>query len=91
MIKKITDKDTRKGIARNILEALDEWFEVEESREQYIAESADMTFFAAEEDAVGKRMEIGYISRKNMLLSDLAERYIRELDRYLKQYQETHN
>ena len=50
MIKKITDKDTRKGIARNILEALNEWFEVEESREQYIAESADMTFFAAEED-----------------------------------------
>ena len=50
MIKKITDKDTRKGIARNILEALGEWFEVEESREQYIAESADMTFFAAEED-----------------------------------------
>ena len=50
MIKKITDKDTRKGIARNILEALNEWFEVEESREQYIAESADMTFLAAEED-----------------------------------------
>ena len=44
--------------------------------------------FEAEEDAVGKRMEIGYISRKNMILSDLAERYIRELDRYLKQYRE---
>ena len=46
--------------------------------------------FEAEEDAVGSRMEIGYISRKNMILSDLAERYIHELDRYLKQYQETH-
>ena len=46
--------------------------------------------FEAEEDAVGSRMEIGYISRKNMLLSDLAERYIHELDRYLKQYQQTH-
>ena len=46
--------------------------------------------FEAEEDAVGSRMEIGYISRKHMLLSDLAERYIKELDRYLKQYQKTH-
>lgn len=32
MVKKITDKDTKQGIARNILEALGEWFEVEESR-----------------------------------------------------------
>ncbi|MBP5267117.1 MAG: GNAT family N-acetyltransferase [Ruminococcus sp.] len=50
MVKKITDKDTKQGIARNILEALDQWFEVKESREQYIAESADLTFLAAEED-----------------------------------------
>ena len=46
--------------------------------------------FEAEEEAVGKRMEIGYVSRQNLLLSDLAQRYILELDRYLKQYQETH-
>jgi DNA-binding transcriptional LysR family regulator len=46
--------------------------------------------FAAEEDAVGKRMEIGYITRQNTILSSLAELYIRELDRYLKQYQEAH-
>ncbi len=46
--------------------------------------------FAAEEDAVGKRMEIGYITRQNTILSNLAELYIRELDRYLKQYQEAH-
>ena len=47
--------------------------------------------FAAEEDAVGKRMEIGYITKKNMILSGMAELYIRELDRYLKQYQEEHS
>ncbi len=43
--------------------------------------------FDAGEDAVGRRMEIGYITKKNMLLSSMAELYIRELDRYLKQYQ----
>ena len=46
--------------------------------------------FAAEDDAVGSRMEIGYIVKKNMILSALAELYIAELDRYLKHYQEEH-
>ena len=46
--------------------------------------------FAAESDAVGSRMEIGYIVRKNMILSPLAELYVAGLDRYLKQYQEEH-
>ncbi len=46
--------------------------------------------FTAEDDAVGSRMEIGYIVRKNMILSSLAELYISELDRYLKRYQEEH-
>ena len=46
--------------------------------------------FDAGEDAVGKRMEIGYITRQNMHLSGMAELYIRELDRYLKRYQEEH-
>lgn len=46
--------------------------------------------FEAEEDAVGKRMEIGYITKKNLILSNVAQRYVQELDRYLKQYQETH-
>ena len=30
------------------------------------------------------RMEIGYIVKQNMILSKLAEQYIRELERYLK-------
>ena len=46
--------------------------------------------FAAEDDAVGSRMEIGYIVKKNMILSGMAELYITELDRYLKRYQEEH-
>ena len=29
---------------------------------------------------MGKRMEIGCICRKNTILSDAAERYVRELD-----------
>lgn len=50
MIRFIEDKETKKAIARGILEALTEWFEVEESREQYIRESADQPFFAYLED-----------------------------------------
>ncbi len=46
--------------------------------------------FEADEDAVGKRMEIGYITKKNMILSSMAQLYIEELDRYLKRYQEEH-
>jgi len=50
MIRQITDKDLKRTIARSILEALPDWFEVEESREKYIRECADQIFIAAEED-----------------------------------------
>ena len=55
MITEITDSNEKKAIARNILEALTDWFGIEESREAYIMGSADWTFFAAKEDekAVG--------------------------------------
>ena len=46
--------------------------------------------FEAEDDAVGSRIEIGYIMKKNMILSSMAQHYVQELDRYLKRYQETH-
>lgn len=39
--------------------------------------------FRAEADAVGSRMEIGYIVKKNIILSHVAELYVRELKRYL--------
>lgn len=50
VIRFITDPDKRREISRAILESLKGWFEVEESREDYIARSADWSFFAAEED-----------------------------------------
>ncbi len=55
MIVDITDSKEKQAIARNVLEALTEWFEVEESREEYISGCAEWTFFAAkeEEEAVG--------------------------------------
>ena len=47
MIRFIEDPNERQKISREVLEALTEWFEVEESREQYIRESADQPFWAA--------------------------------------------
>ena len=49
MIEQIHDKDLKRAIARQVLEALRDWFEVDESREKYIADSADWDFFAAKE------------------------------------------
>ena len=50
MIEQIKDSNIKKLIARKILESLRDWFEVDESREKYIAESADQIFLAAKED-----------------------------------------
>lgn len=47
--------------------------------------------FEADSDTVGSNMIIGYISKKNMLLSHIAQLYIKELDNYLRSYQENHN
>lgn len=47
MIQKIENSEERQRIVRLILEALPEWFEVESSREAYIAESADLLTFGA--------------------------------------------
>ena len=47
---RITDKNEKQQIARKVLEALTEWFEVEESREGYIKDSADWIFLAAREE-----------------------------------------
>lgn len=55
MIEQVLDPKEKSAIARTVLEALNEWFEVEESREGYIRDCADWTFLAAQEDgkAVG--------------------------------------
>lgn len=47
MIRFIEDPDERRKISRLVLESLTDWFEVEESRENYIKESADQPFWAA--------------------------------------------
>ena len=46
-IREITRNDEKRAIARQVLEALPDWFVVPESREEYIAQSAGKPFFAA--------------------------------------------
>ncbi len=55
MIEIIKDPEEKKVIARTVLEALNEWFEIEESREGYIRDCVDWTFLAAKDNgkAVG--------------------------------------
>ena len=60
MIREIKNKDEKQSISRSILESLKDWFEVDESREQYISESADQVFIAAEDG--GKY--IGFLTLK---------------------------
>ena len=49
-IGQVTDKAEKQRISRAILEGLTDWFEVDESREQYISDSADQPMFAAFSD-----------------------------------------
>ena len=49
MIEQVFNKDEKSTIARNILESLTEWFEIEEGREKYIKECVDQIFIAAKE------------------------------------------
>ena len=46
-IKLIEDYDDKQKIARRILEALPDWFGIDEARENYITESTDQLFLAA--------------------------------------------
>ena len=52
MIRIVTDSAEKKAIAREILEALTDWFGITESREKYIEESGGQTMIAAFEDGV---------------------------------------
>ena len=49
-IEQITDIKEKHCIARTILEDLTEWFEVKESREQYISDCAEWIFLAAKDE-----------------------------------------
>lgn len=46
-IKQVENYEEKQNIARKILEELPEWFGIEESRENYIKESAEQYFFVA--------------------------------------------
>ena len=46
-IRQVTDPSGKAAISRAVLEALRDWFEVDESREYYIRESKSWPFFAA--------------------------------------------
>ena len=50
MIEQIRDAECKRTISRKILESLRDWFEVDESREKYIADCAGWIFFAAKQD-----------------------------------------
>lgn len=51
MVRQVFDKKEKERIARQILEALPDWFGIPEAREEYIKNSAEQLFFAAcEED-----------------------------------------
>ena len=54
MIRFIEGADERRRIAREILEDLTDWFEVEESREQYIADSAGQPFWASVDEGIAE-------------------------------------
>ena len=49
MVERIWDADLKRTISRRILENLRDWFELDESREQYIRKCAGWMFFAAKE------------------------------------------
>ena len=55
VVQQINDPDVKERIARQTLEALQDWFGVEESREGYIRDSRDLPFFAAfhQDQAIG--------------------------------------
>ena len=46
-IRQVTDPAEKTAVSRSVLEALKDWFEVDESRETYIRESRDRVMFAA--------------------------------------------
>lgn len=49
MIFQVNDKNEKIKISRIILEALTDWFEIEESREEYILNSKNQDFFVAKD------------------------------------------
>ncbi len=59
-IEQISDKSEKETITRHILEALTEWFEISQAREEYISGSKDQIMLAAKD----KENPIGFILLK---------------------------
>lgn len=60
IIKRVIDIEQKKHIARNVLEALPDWFGIKDAREQYINESSEQSFFCASID----NKPVGFIALK---------------------------
>lgn len=60
MLEEIKDKQSKRHIARSILEELVDWFEIAESREQFIKDCEEQIFVVAKE----AEKEIGFICLK---------------------------
>ena len=56
----IYESDTKEKVVRKILEALPDWFAIEEGREQYIAESAEQICIVA----IGNAEYVGFLCLK---------------------------
>ncbi len=59
-VKQLDDSDVKKRTAREILEALPEWFGIVQAREEYIEKSASLLFLAA----FDKENPIGFLALK---------------------------
>ena len=72
----VDDPERKQAIAREILEALPDWFGVTESREEYIRDSAGLPFFAAFD---GER-PIGFLCLKESGAFGKIRKYLTEED-----------
>ena len=94
MVRKITDPEEKARIARSVLEALTDWFGVEESREEYIEKSRGWDFFAAmdHEKPVGFLClkETGRSTAELAVMGVLAEYHRRGIGRELVEEAKKH-
>lgn len=60
MILQITDNQQKQQIARQVLEALPEWFGIEQAREEYISDSTGQMFFAS----IHNEQPVGFLCLK---------------------------
>ena len=72
MVVEVTDKAEKMSITRAVLEALPDWFEVTESREQYIRESAGQIMVAAYDEGRAVFHSVPDVVLRILQLDDLG-------------------